>query len=270
MAKKFIEYIHNYCDRWCERCPFTDRCLMFAEEQEIKKELGEEDLTALASGQSPDDDEEALFNRVKMNLDHALELLREFLNEAGMNGDENGENSEAEPNPDTEKRQQRALRLAMRYTSEMKRFFEQNEDYFTEKESEFEQKVSMGIPLDIEQLQLLQDALSTIRWYEHFIGAKLYRAMSSWDEQADAPEPNQSDGNGSAKIAMIAVQRSADAWRFMARIFPETKTHIQKLVDKLSTIRLEIEQRYPQWDQFHRPGFDDFPKQVIRLDYSQN
>jgi predicted protein tyrosine phosphatase len=25
---KFIPGIYNYCDRWCERCPFTSRCLI--------------------------------------------------------------------------------------------------------------------------------------------------------------------------------------------------------------------------------------------------
>src|SRR5262245_57784095 len=30
----FISGIHNYCDRWCERCQFTDRCRVFAMEQE--------------------------------------------------------------------------------------------------------------------------------------------------------------------------------------------------------------------------------------------
>jgi len=26
----FISGIYNYCDRWCERCPFTARCLNYA------------------------------------------------------------------------------------------------------------------------------------------------------------------------------------------------------------------------------------------------
>ena len=29
----FISGIHNYCDRWCERCEFTNRCSVFAEER---------------------------------------------------------------------------------------------------------------------------------------------------------------------------------------------------------------------------------------------
>src|ERR1700679_1845997 len=29
---KFISGVYNYCDRWCERCSFSDRCLVYAEE----------------------------------------------------------------------------------------------------------------------------------------------------------------------------------------------------------------------------------------------
>ena len=30
---EFISGIYNYCDRWCERCQFTSRCLLYATEQ---------------------------------------------------------------------------------------------------------------------------------------------------------------------------------------------------------------------------------------------
>src|SRR5262245_40608258 len=30
MHRDRIECIYNYCDRWCERCPFTQRCSLFA------------------------------------------------------------------------------------------------------------------------------------------------------------------------------------------------------------------------------------------------
>src|SRR5204863_4417350 len=32
--QNFISGIYNYCDRWCERCPFTSRCLVYASEKE--------------------------------------------------------------------------------------------------------------------------------------------------------------------------------------------------------------------------------------------
>ena len=30
----YIPGIFNYCDRWCERCPLTARCRVYAMEQE--------------------------------------------------------------------------------------------------------------------------------------------------------------------------------------------------------------------------------------------
>ena len=31
----FISGIYNYCDRWCERCAFTSRCMNFAMGEEF-------------------------------------------------------------------------------------------------------------------------------------------------------------------------------------------------------------------------------------------
>lgn len=47
-AQRFIEGIYNYCDRWCQRCPFTSRCLHYAQVQksgfqESLEETGEDD-----------------------------------------------------------------------------------------------------------------------------------------------------------------------------------------------------------------------------------
>jgi len=32
-----IPGIYNYCDRWCERCTFTSRCLTFLTEEEKRE-----------------------------------------------------------------------------------------------------------------------------------------------------------------------------------------------------------------------------------------
>jgi len=39
-----ISGIYNYCDRWCEKCLYTNRCLLFKQEaeREIKHLLKEE------------------------------------------------------------------------------------------------------------------------------------------------------------------------------------------------------------------------------------
>ena len=44
-----ISGIYNYCDRWCERCPFTSRCLVYATEKaDIELEPGNHELCVRA------------------------------------------------------------------------------------------------------------------------------------------------------------------------------------------------------------------------------
>src|SRR5687768_14273654 len=40
-GQSFISGIHNYCDRWCERCDFTDRCRVFAMERDAPHDDGD-------------------------------------------------------------------------------------------------------------------------------------------------------------------------------------------------------------------------------------
>ena len=39
-----IPGIYNSCDRWCERCPLTSRCLVYATEQEDNDSSQTQDL----------------------------------------------------------------------------------------------------------------------------------------------------------------------------------------------------------------------------------
>jgi hypothetical protein len=45
-----ISGIYNYCDRWCERCPLTSRCLVYATEQEDGDSLESRDIQTKRSG----------------------------------------------------------------------------------------------------------------------------------------------------------------------------------------------------------------------------
>jgi hypothetical protein len=273
MEENFIPHIYNYCDRWCERCPFTERCYSFSSEQAFMGALDETELTDLASdiaaGSAASDDDTPL-DDVKRNLEGALDMLHEMLRKAGLSDDDMEQQPEPDTSNDTGQQEQDAQRMTLGYSTALKRFFSDNEAYFTAREQEFEQRVSMGLPLDLEQLQLMQNALSTLRWYEHFIGAKMYRAMGGFKQMEADDDPLQSDANGSAKIAMIAIQRSIDAWQYMADMFPELRLHIAKVGTHLELMRKTVLQFFPKWQQFHRPGFDDYPDNVVRFHYSPN
>src|SRR5580765_8450546 len=70
----FISGIYNYCDRWCERCPFTSRCLVYATEKEDKDE----------SPQSHDITNEAFWRKLGSIFQEAQEMTASWAEEAGV------------------------------------------------------------------------------------------------------------------------------------------------------------------------------------------
>ena len=156
------------------------------------------------------------------------------------------------------------------YANDVQDFFQKNEDFFESQEEQFDSRIRMGLPVDVEQLGFLHEALQTIRWFQHLISAKIHRSLSQMHFDKDFALEFQSDGNGSAKIAMIGLHRSADAWRFVEGFFPEKKNEVQHILRTLSITRNQLFKIYPDWEKFHRPGFDDEPDAVVRLDYNPN
>jgi hypothetical protein len=73
---RLIRGMHNYCDRWCERCPMTAHCAVFVMEQ-----------TESESPLSCDPENEAFWQQIENTLKTALELLREMAQEAGVDLD---------------------------------------------------------------------------------------------------------------------------------------------------------------------------------------
>jgi hypothetical protein len=272
MAKeKYIAGIHNYCDRWCEKCAFTNRCSVYASEQSLPLEL-------------PDDPSSPEFwDQLKHNFQETLQMLHSIMEQldekAALLGNDEPEDLDAPPDDEDKDGNDNSKALPNvpenadwpeRYSDAVHTFFNNNEQFFSDQEDEFDSHIRMGIPVDVEQLGFLHEALQTIRWFQHLIGAKIHRALSQLDFSHPEPAHLQSDGNGSAKVAMIGIQRSTDAWRFLERFFPAKSTEVQEVLSALQNTRTELEKQFPHWNQFHRPGFDDEPDAVVRLDYNPN
>lgn len=60
---EYIRGIYNYCDRWCERCPFTARCENYA--------YGEE---TFADPASRDPKNAAFWNRLAEVFQHCIRM----------------------------------------------------------------------------------------------------------------------------------------------------------------------------------------------------
>lgn len=266
--ENFIPSIYSYCDRRCDKCPFTSRCAGFANDHGIH---------SAASPETPE-----FWDALRQNFQDALDQLNDLLQRMGAVEDDldlpdaeaQTESSYPLPEASDEKDdlEKEAEELSQKYRDDVNDFFKNNEAYFESQGQETEDRLEMGLPIDLESLGFVREAVDTIRWYQNFIGVKIARALSGREEMLsnDVENPQQSDANGSAKIAMISLQRSVDAWKQLSRFFPEKRLEITRVSITLEALRSMILRCFPDWNAFHRPGFDDEPGTVLRLDFNPN
>ncbi|HEU4771472.1 MAG TPA: hypothetical protein VFS68_04880, partial [Candidatus Udaeobacter sp.] len=111
-----------------------------------------------------------------------------------------------------------------------------------------------------EQSEQLEDAREVIQWYQYQIAVKIMRALScrsdGWEDEPDMADfPKDSDG--SAKVALIGIDRSIAAWRWMQLSLPDRMGSIVPLILQLERLRKRVEKGFPEARDFVRPGFDE-------------
>ena len=103
----------------------------------------------------------------------------------------------------------------------------------------------------------LEDAVQVIRWYQHQIYVKLMRAVrGELREEQEILDEFPKDSNGSAKVALIAIDRSIAAWGEIRNHFPLFNKDIMDLLLHLERLRRKVEKVFPAAREFIRPGFD--------------
>ena len=104
----------------------------------------------------------------------------------------------------------------------------------------------------------LNDCVEVIRWYQTLIYVKVCRAFSSLvEEEDDRRLAAARDSSGSAKIALIALERSLAAWVALREMFPEETDSILEILVHLDRLRRTVKKKFPRAKSFKRPGFDD-------------
>lgn len=256
---KLIPSIHNYCDRWCERCVFIERCAVGVEE------------LARWKRETPMTDEE-MWEAVSENFKESLRMLDEMLEDAGIDALE----MDASPLPlpeqvaQTEKLDQEIFDKGISYYKMTEGFFKNNEAFLQAQQAEVQRLTDMNVPIDIEQLGHIQESIDIIRQYAAFIGIKARRAISGMADMQDTEvwgnPPHQSDANGSAKACLICIERSLRSWEMLRQAWPEKTDEILDLLVALSRFKKDIAALFPNWQKFVRPGFDTEPLQVRRFE----
>ena len=109
-----------------------------------------------------------------------------------------------------------------------------------------------------KELYDIKNAFEVISWYRYQIFVKIKRAGEIKSEDLisdDSDFPNDSDG--SAKVALIGVDRSILAWSALSSYFSDHKKEIINTIALLENLRKRIELKFPNARDFKRPGFDD-------------
>ena len=268
----FISGIYNYCDRWCERCPFTSRCMVYATEsaESISDDPESHDLNNAKFWQKL----EGIFRET-----HALIL--EWAEEMGVDLESaEAEAAIAERAQQREEAKEHPLSVSARHYAEtVQQWFK---DEFAVEENVHDD--ISGEATSAEEDINVSDAVEVIRWYQFFIAAKTYRALMGLEDTGDEDvsdidiDPFSDDdvddedvllraachdSDGSAKIALIAIDRSSSAWRVMQNALPEKTESIVPILIELEKLRRGIEQIFPRARDFVRPGFDEVGSEFV-------
>jgi hypothetical protein len=247
----FIDGIFNYCDRWCERCPLTARCRVFAMEQGFEEARTDAENAAFwttLDGMASQEESDGFDIAEEFDAD-VIEAHEPWREERERAEDDGMKHPLAE--------------AGLLYGAEAHRWLRRHGEQVI--------AASPGESCGIAP----SEAFDVLNWYCLQIGVKLSRAFSdlrdldeeSWDtgsgwEETDeitdaVQEADRTDRAGSAKVALIGIERSLGAWSMLRATLPEHTPAILDFLKSLGRLRRAIDEQVPEARTFCRPGFDD-------------
>jgi len=269
----FVSGIYNYCDRWCERCQFTSRCFLYATEQ-ADPDLDDPEVRDVTN--------EKFWRKLQDIFRSTAEMITEWAEETGVDlnavdvSEEMAEHERQAEAAEQSELSQRAQRYITSVTTWFRDEFNSEGNVHDDMRNE---------PRTDEEDITIQDAVAVIHWYQFFIAVKLIRALTGdgevdgdldeedlsmdffdIDETADEEDVDYDavisraahmDSNGSAKVALVAMDRSIAAWRALQISLPEKSETIKPMLIELSGLRAAVEERFPRARDFIRPGLDE-------------
>jgi hypothetical protein len=235
----FIKGIYNYCNRWCERCQFTENC--------ANNNPG--DSFSLVKSSSGNNGVENNGCDENESIDAMLDLFEFIMNETGIEMEviPLEVNDTSGKLPDMKKLMKHPLYMqAVTCYDMMMDWQNNNRVVFDEIHLE---EIQKQLPVD----EKFKGALEVIRWNRTVLLSKTYRALS---DESDSAKEIMTDANGSLKVVLIAIDDLFDAWCALLSILPEAESNILDILQHLTILKDHIRVEYPLAEKFIRPGFD--------------
>ena len=236
-----IAGIYNYCDRWCERCAFIDRCRLGTDDQ-LRR------ASHRAAGRNPDD-WEVVLEDVKQSFEETITMLREDAQRMGIDID----SAENEADLGREAVMDHPLHRAA--FELMKKIHDFLGEHGPALRAELDRQ-ALG-----ERAAAVEDALDTLEWYHTQIPSKIFRALVDvCGEVTDGQELDdfeKADADGSAKVAHLGLTRSMKALMALQDLRPWLRKESMSLMLMIANLIEAIDKRFPDHKTFKRPGLDE-------------
>lgn len=244
---RHIPGIYSYCDRWCARCPFSERCLVSSTARAML-EPGERQAA------------DALTAHLRARFDEARRAIEARPDDGREPWDEGCDEERARQAREERRRERRnhpLIREARAYAGLVDAWFDAEEAALLAHADGLADRASTD-PLELlpepEEMTQILDAVDIVRWDRYLVEAKLARALLS--PSADIlGDGMQHEANGSAKVALLALDRSEASWRLLDAWLPLSGS-ARIVAVQARALREGIESFFPDARRFLRPGFD--------------
>lgn len=238
---KFISGIFNYCDRWCEKCNYTKKCLNFhvLNERLAKRQNTEEDTM-----------QDAL-NDVHESFALAHEMINDYMEKENIKLDpeELDEIGKKEKKIFNKVNQNKIIVESKNYFKLVLAFFERHSFYF----GQLMNKVPSS---DDEEAVKEHEAVEIIMQYQMLIYTKLARAIHELYEDEDNWDDEYDDKLVSARIAIVSIEKSIASWQLIHDTYPTYEEEARAFITMLNKIKKGAEKLLPKVVNYRRPYFD--------------
>jgi hypothetical protein len=229
----FILGIYNYCDRWCETCAFTSRCRVFADIAEMEARHDPNLKAIVDAPPLPQDIPPPPPRWMQELIDEMKKVASEPIDAEELD------------------------RLRPKIPPEHHSIEERAHAYSARVHEWFESR-------EFNSIHDPTDPRAVIAWFQYSIPAKIHRALHGLAEDDPDERDWPADHDGSAKVALLGLERSHSAWLDLVYRELASPSDIEPLVADVIWLSDELERVFPKARAFVRPAFDE-PDDVAKL-----